>query len=125
MKGFFNFLFNVFWVILVGIEMSIIYIIYGIINCILIIPLFFGVPKIYFKIVGLVFAPAGKGVELHFGEAPVRNVFWIIFEGTSLLIPFIYGGILCCTIIGIPLGLQLFKIGKYFLAPFGAEVVKK
>ncbi len=32
------------------------------------------------------------------------------------------GILLCCTIIGIPFGLQCFKIAKLALMPFGATV---
>ena len=36
-----------------------------------------------------------------------------------------FGLILCCTIIGIPFGLQHFKLAKLALLPFGAEVISK
>ena len=36
----------------------------------------------------------------------------------------IFGIIWCLTIIGIPFGLQFFKIAKLALAPFGAEIYK-
>jgi uncharacterized membrane protein YccF (DUF307 family) len=34
----------------------------------------------------------------------------------------VFGLLLCITIIGIPFGLQMFKIAKLSLMPFGAEV---
>jgi len=123
MKKFLNFLFNVAWVIFVGIELTIGFIISGILSCICIVPIFFGIPKIYFEAIPLAFAPAGKTVELHFNKGTVRNIIYLIFGGAWKFIGlYIYGGLLCCTIIGIPLGLQLFKFAKYFIAPFGAEV---
>lgn len=51
------------------------------------------------------------------------NIIWLIFGGLiSALIYFGYGLLLCLTIIGIPFGIQCFKIGVLVLAPFGREV---
>ncbi len=41
-----------------------------------------------------------------------------------MFIAYVFAGlILCITIIGIPFGLQAFKIAKFCLVPFGKEVV--
>lgn len=124
-KKFCNVLFNIFWAIFGGLGMAIYCISMGVITCIMIIPLFFGIPKIFFKMVPLAFAPAGKKVKLHFGKAPVRNIFyWILGGFSASLLGYLFGVLMCCTIVGIPLGLQQFKFAKYFLAPFKAEVTK-
>ena len=53
------------------------------------------------------------------------NILWIIFSGIELAITNLaLGAILCVTIVGIPFGMQFFKIAKLALAPFGAEVEK-
>ena len=52
------------------------------------------------------------------------NILWLVFGG--LLIAMIYyavGLLMCITIIGIPFGVQLFKLGTYALWPFGHELV--
>ena len=52
------------------------------------------------------------------------NILWLIFCGLIWSIClFVVGAICCVTIIGIPIGLQLFKMAKFVLAPFGKEVV--
>ena len=54
----------------------------------------------------------------------IGNIFWLLLGG--ILIAFIYyfvGFLLCLTIIGIPFGIQLFKLGTYSLWPFGHELV--
>jgi uncharacterized membrane protein YccF (DUF307 family) len=52
------------------------------------------------------------------------NVFWIIFAGIWIAIShLIFGIILGITIIGIPFGMQHFKLAAVALAPFGREVV--
>ena len=52
------------------------------------------------------------------------NIFWLIFGGLIIaIIYYIVGLLLCVTIIGIPFGVQLFKLGTYALWPFGREMV--
>jgi uncharacterized membrane protein YccF (DUF307 family) len=52
------------------------------------------------------------------------NFIWLIFGGLISAIGYFFGGfILCLTIIGIPFGLQCFKLGLLVLWPFGKEVV--
>lgn len=51
------------------------------------------------------------------------NLIWIIFGGLLWAIALFALGILCCvTIIGIPLGLQVFKMAGFVLWPFGKQV---
>ena len=51
------------------------------------------------------------------------NVLWIIFGGLFWSLGlYLLGAIMCITIIGIPIGLQLFKMGSFVLLPFGREV---
>lgn len=52
------------------------------------------------------------------------NLIWLIFGGLfSALAYFLGGAVLCLTIIGIPFGLQCFKLGAFMLWPFGRQVV--
>lgn len=54
----------------------------------------------------------------------IGNVLWLVLGG--LLIAgwyFLCGFVLCITIIGIPFGLQLFKLGMFAVWPFGHEMV--
>ena len=49
------------------------------------------------------------------------NIIWLIFGGFLSALGFFFLGCLwCCTVIGIPIGLQCFKFAKLSLAPFGA-----
>lgn len=122
MKKFFNVLCNILWVIFIGIESVISCVIVGCVYCVTLIGIPFGLR--YFKFIKLVFAPFGKKVETHFGKHGFLNVVWLIFGGIELFLVYGLIGIICfITIIGIPLGKQIFKISKYFLAPFGAEIV--
>ena len=52
------------------------------------------------------------------------NILWIILGGLAIAIGWVLVGlILCISIIGVPLGLQSFKMAKLALWPFGAEIV--
>ena len=52
------------------------------------------------------------------------NLLWIIFGGGFVLwLEYLLGGLLLClTIIGIPFGLQCFKLAGLALLPFGKDV---
>lgn len=54
----------------------------------------------------------------------IGNLIWLIFGGFFSAIGYFVGGfLLCISIIGIPFGLQCFKIGFMVLMPFGSKVV--
>ncbi len=51
------------------------------------------------------------------------NILWIILGGLAIAIGWaLVGLILCISIIGIPFGIQSFKMAKLALRPFGAEI---
>lgn len=53
----------------------------------------------------------------------IGNIIWLIFGGLIVAFEYFLSGlILCATIIGIPFGIQCFKIGILTLLPFGREV---
>jgi len=52
------------------------------------------------------------------------NLIWLIFGGLCMAIAWFLAGVICClTIIGIPVGLQAFKLAGLALWPFGRDVV--
>jgi uncharacterized membrane protein YccF (DUF307 family) len=54
----------------------------------------------------------------------IGNLIWLIFGGLAAALGYIVGGfILCLTLVGIPFGLQCFKIAGLVLWPFGRQVV--
>ena len=53
------------------------------------------------------------------------NLIWFIFGGFILGLVYMFGGlVLCLTIVGIPFGLQIMKLGAFAMWPFGGEVVQ-
>ena len=56
----------------------------------------------------------------------IGNIIWLICGGFFSALGYFFGGIiLCFTIIGIPFGLQCFKIAGLELMPFGKKVVTR
>lgn len=54
----------------------------------------------------------------------IGNLIWLIFGGLLAAICYFLGGlVLCATIIGIPWGLQCFKLAGFVAMPFGLKVV--
>lgn len=118
------FLGNIIWFIFGGFLSGLSWIVSGIIWCITIIGIPYGLQC--FKFASLSIAPFGKEINYSYGIVSfIVNVIWFIFFGLPMAIENVIFGILwCITIIGIPFGLQFFKIAKLALAPFGAEIYK-
>jgi len=121
-----SFLGNLFWLLLGGIVLSLIWAIIGLLLCITIIGIPFGLQC--FKIAGLVLWPFGREVTPGgFGMmGAIGNVIWILVCGIELCIAHLLCGLVfCITIVGIPFGLQHFKLAKLSLIPFGADIGRK
>lgn len=119
-----GFLGNIVWFIFGGLFSGLSWILSGILWCITIIGIPYG--KQCFKFASMAFAPFGKDIEYGGGVPSLfANIIWIIFFGIPMAIEnFILGCLWCITIIGIPFGVQFFKIAKLSLAPFGAKVIQ-
>ena len=118
-----NLIFNIIWILLGGIWTALGWALAGIVFYITIV----GIPlgRQAFKMAVLTLAPFGKEI-VYGGGAPslVANVVWVVLIGVWEAIAYVLSGlVLCITIVGIPFGLQLFKMAKLSLLPFGAEVV--
>jgi len=51
------------------------------------------------------------------------NLIWLIFGGFAIFLEYMLAGLaLCITIIGIPFGIQSFKLGILALWPFGQKI---
>jgi len=119
---------NIIWLVLCGIWMAIGYAVAGLI-CFalffLIITIPFGIAA--FRIAGYVLWPFGRSIERRPAAglgSLLGNILWIILFGWELaLAHLVTGGLLCLTIIGIPLGLANFKIIPISLVPLGVRIV--
>ena len=116
---------NVIWLVLCGLWMAIGYVVAGIICCILIITIPFGIAS--FRMASYALWPFGRTVirKPTAGVAStIGNVIWIIVAGLWLAIGHILSGLaLCITIIGIPMAIADFKMIPISLMPLGKDIV--
>lgn len=114
---------NCIWFLCGGISSGISWVASGVLCCITIIGIPLGMQC--FKFAGLAFFPFGKEIVYGGGVGSlIANIIWLLCCGIPMAIEnACFGLLLCITIIGIPFGLQFFKIAKLALMPFGAEIV--
>jgi uncharacterized membrane protein YccF (DUF307 family) len=116
---------NVLWLVLAGLWLALGYILAGIIMCLLIITIPFGIAS--FRLAAYVLWPFGRTVVPRAGAGAasfVGNVIWFILAGLWLAASHIVTGfLLCLTIIGIPFGIANFKLAFVAIAPLGKEIV--
>ena len=115
---------NVLWFILAGVWLALGYGIAGLVMCITIIGIPFGIQA--FKLAWFTLWPFGKTVMRQpngGGLEVVFNVLWLILFGWPIFLAhLVAGALLCVTIIGIPFGVQAFKLSILALWPFGRFV---
>lgn len=121
-----NFLGNLIWLIFGGLFSALGYFFGGIVLCITIIGIPFGLQC--FKLAGLVLWPFGKQVVSSTAQTGcltiLANIIWIIAGGIAVTLNhLIMGIILYISIIGIPWGRQHFKLLEISLLPFGKKVM--
>ena len=126
---------NIIWFVFGGLIMGLAWWLAGILCFISIIGIPWG--KACFVIGQFIFWPFGKEAVTRKHKSGkddigtgtlglIGNVFWLMFIGIWLAIGHIVAGILCCiTIIGIPFGIQHFKLIPISLMPIGMTVVDK
>ena len=118
-------LLNVIWLVLSGFWMFLGYLAAGILLCVLIITIPWGIAS--FRIGLYALWPFGRTIvskpSAGLGSC-LGNGVWVILAGWWLAIGHIVTGIaMCLTIIGIPLGLASFKMVPISLVPLGKEIV--
>lgn len=123
-----KFIGNIIWVVFGGLLISLGYLFGGLVLCLTIVGIPFGVQIMRLGMFAL--WPFGGEVQPKANATGclqiIMNVLWIIFGGIEVALSHLTLGVaFCCTIIGIPFGLQNFKLMLYSLLPFGHEVVRK
>ena len=120
-----KFIGNILWLIAGGLVISLYYALMGVLFCITIIGIPFGLQL--FKMAGLALWPFGRDVHSDTNDggclAIIMNIIWILFGGLEIAFLHITFGIICCiTIVGIPFGLQHFKMAILAFVPFGKKI---
>jgi len=116
---------NVLWLVLCGVWMFLAYLVAGVLWCVTIIGIPFGVAS--FRIGLFALWPFGRTVVRKDTAGVISslgNIFWFLLSGLWLAIGHVITGVLLClTIVGIPLGLASFKMVRVSLLPLGREIV--
>lgn len=120
-----KFIGNIFWLLFGGIVIAIIYFMVGLVICVSIIGIPFGVQL--FKLGSYALWPFGRELVDRPNEPGCLSVFmnliWILFGWWEIaLLHLVFGLLFCITIVGIPWGLQHFKMAIASIFPFGKEV---
>lgn len=116
---------NIIWLVFAGFWMAVGYAVAGIVCCVLIITIPFGIAS--FRMANYVLWPFGRTVVDHSSAgawSTIGNIVWLVVAGWWLAIGHLLTGIaLCITIIGIPMGIASFKLIPISLLPLGKEIV--
>jgi uncharacterized membrane protein YccF (DUF307 family) len=123
-----NFLGNLIWLIFGGIIIAIEYLVGSLVLMITIVGIPFGIQTL--KMASLSLWPFGRDTVVHSRASGclyiIMNVIWLLTGGLWIALTHaIFGALLCVTIIGIPFGLQHFKLTAIALSPFGRDIVSK
>jgi uncharacterized membrane protein YccF (DUF307 family) len=118
---------NVIWLVLGGVLLALGYVIAGVINCIFIITIPFGIAS--FRLAGYALWPFGRVVvEREKGSAAgirlIGNIIWLVFGGLWLAVGHLLAALLCAiTIIGIPFAIAHVRLAGLALMPLGKQIV--
>mgnify|MGYP006347614061 FL=1 len=120
-----SFIGNIIWIVFGGIFIFFQYIFGGIVLCLTIVGIPFGIQCFKFAIIGL--APFGVKItdtSSNIGYlSTIMNIIWLIFGGFWIVLTHLLFGLLfCITIVGIPFGLQHFKLMNLAFSPFGKSI---
>lgn len=117
---------NIIWLLFGGLIIALEYLVSSILLFITIIGIPFGLQTL--KLAELALWPFGRTVRHKKSNvgclSTVMNVIWLLCGGIWICLSHIaFGILLCITFIGIPFGMQHFKLAGLALTPFGREVV--
>ncbi len=117
---------NIVWLVFGGIIIAIEYFIGSIALMITVIGIPFGIQTL--KMGALAIWPFGRDTRVHARASGcvyiLMNVIWLLCGGICIALSHaLFGLLLCITIVGIPFGMQHFKLTAVALNPFGRDIV--
>lgn len=117
---------NIIWVLFGGLFIALYYFVVGLLLCLTVVGIPFGLQLM--KMAGFALWPFGHEVQAGPQDSGCLSVFmnilWIIFGGIEIALTHMgLGVVFCVTVIGIPFGLQHFKMALLALVPFGKIII--
>ncbi|HLT85355.1 MAG TPA: YccF domain-containing protein [Phototrophicaceae bacterium] len=117
---------NILWFVLAGWWLALLYLLAGIVACVLVVTIPFGIAS--FRLASFVVWPFGRRAVFRQDAgvlAMVGNVVWILLLGWELALAHVVAGLLLCvTVVGVPLGLACWKMVPLALVPLGQQIVR-
>lgn len=118
-------LLNLIWLVFAGIELAIGYAVAALLAVVFVVTIPLAVPA--FRLASYALWPFGRVVvsdpDAGAGSA-LMNVVWFLVAGWWMFLAHLaFGLLLCLTIVGIPLGIAVFRMGRLAVAPYGKDVV--
>ncbi len=122
-----NLLLNIIWIVFGGFMIAVEYVVSSVLMMVTIVGIPFGLQTM--KLAQVALLPFGSKIVGSDGMpsgclAVVLDIIWWIVGGIPIALTHLGWGLLfCITIVGIPFGLQHFKLMRLALFPFGKEIV--
>lgn len=121
-----RFIGNIIWLLFGGIVIAIEYFVASLVLMVTIVGIPFGIQTLKLGLLAL--WPFGRDTRSVAGASgclgTLMNVLWIVCGGIWICLSHLaFGVLLCITIVGIPFGIQHFKLAGLALTPFGREIV--
>jgi len=122
-----NLLGNIIWLLFGGIIVAVEYIIASLALMITIIGIPFGIQTLKLGVFAL--WPFGRQTRVDVRASGclyiLMNILWLLFGGLVIALTHaLFGLLLSITIIGIPFGMQHFKLAAIALSPFGRDIIR-
>jgi uncharacterized membrane protein YccF (DUF307 family) len=118
-------LLNLIWLVFGGLWLALGYVLAGIICCVLIVTIPFGIAS--FRMAGYALWPFGRTVVDHpraGAWSAIGNVIWVLVAGWWLVLGHLTTALAqAVTVVGIPLALANLKMIPVSLLPLGKEIV--
>ena len=120
-----NILLNIIWVVFGGLVIAIEYAVSSVMMMITIVGIPFGLQTL--KLAQLALWPFGTSIEKTGWPsgclAGIMNILWWFVGGLGIALTHLgWGLVFCITIVGIPFGLEHFKLMRLALFPFGKAI---
>ncbi len=117
---------NLIWLVLGGLVLALGYVLAGVVMCILIITIPFGIAS--FRLAGYALWPFGRtivdGPHATGALRLIGNIIWIVLAGFWIAIGHLIAAVLCAiTIIGIPFAIAHVRLAGLALLPLGRRIV--
>ncbi len=116
-----KFIGNFLWFILIGLWIALINVFLGLLLCVTVVFLPFGIAMV--KLASVYVLPFGVKYKRNFKSRAFSNIIYDIIGWINALIFLILGTVFFVTIIGIPFGKKCYSLSLTSLCPYGLDII--